>query len=102
MTGTGMYNHIFGFVYNKKPLVFIKNIQRDILRKDIRHLHIRDCKDNLILRLNFIVGFDLAVIYKNSPVFYEFLDIGTRKVGTLFCQITVNSYIAVFFSDIKI
>ena len=93
MSGTGMYDHVFWFVYDKYIVIFIQNIQRNIFGEDIQNFRIRDMKLNIISGLSLIIGFDDAAIYEHLFFFEKFLNIRTGMLRALIRKITVDPYI---------
>ena len=67
MAGRRMYHHALGFIHHQKLLILIKDIQRNILRKNIRLCQLRNSKKDLILLLYLII-----CLYRN-PIYGNFL-----------------------------
>ena len=80
VSGSRVYDHPFGFVYHKDILIFIQDIQRDIFREDIHRLRIRDLYTDLVSCTHLIICPDRIPVYKDSSIFYEFLDIRTGNI----------------------
>ena len=73
MTGTGMDYHSLRLVYNQQLIVFIKNVQRNIFRFDIRLLILREKNHNLNILRHLQTGFGRFSIDSNIAFFKLFL-----------------------------
>ena len=70
----------FRLVYDHKIFIFIKNIQRNILWKNVRFFEIRNFKEDVITLLRLIICFYRLSVYGNRLVLEKFLKIGTGKI----------------------
>ena len=75
MSGTWMYHHILGFIHYQKPFILIQDIQSNVLRLNVRSLHIRHLKHDLIACLRLIVCPDRLPIYRNHLFFQKLLKV---------------------------
>lgn len=65
---TGMHHHVFRLVYDHKIFIFIKNIQRNILWKNVRFFEIRNFKEDVITLLRLIICFYRLSVYGNRLI----------------------------------
>ena len=96
-----MNHHPFRLVYHQNILIFIKNIQRNVFRPDIRFNGFRKGKADIILRLQTIVGFYGRAVDQYLFFFQHFLDKGTRQRIDKRCHILIDSFLFIFFSYLK-
>ena len=90
MTGTWMHNHSLRLIYHHQIFILIKDVQWNILRKNIRLCQLRNGKKDLILLLYLIIGLYLNPIYGYFLVLQQFLYIRSGKICIFFCKITVD------------
>ena len=90
MTGTWMHNHSLRLIYHHQIFILIKDVQWNILRKNIRLCQLRNGNKDLILLLYLIICLYRNPIYGNFLVLQQFLYIRSGKICIFFCKITVD------------
>ena len=80
MSRRRMDNHSLRLIDHKDVIVFIKDIQRDIFRTDVRDFRFRNKDADLLTGGQLVISFDNAPVDTDISVFYKFLYIRTGKV----------------------
>ena len=92
MPGSRMYHHSFGLINDQHIFILIKNIQRNILRNNIRFTGIRNLQMNSVVFPDLIIGFGSLIPNCNLSIFQKFLNERPGKTAVFFCKIAVDSY----------
>ena len=92
-----MDNHSLGFIYHNHVRIFIKDIQRNILRQNFNFFCFRHFHINHVFFTQFIIGFHAAAIELDMSAFHQFLYSTARKVFHILSQKHIQSGANVFF-----
>ena len=92
-----MNNHPLRFIDHNHVSIFIKNIQRNILRQYFNFLCFRHFHINNVFFTQFIIGFHAAAIELDVSPFHQFLYSTAGKVFHIFRQKHIQSGANVFF-----
>ena len=74
-----MHHHALGLVHDNDISVFIQDVQRDVLRQDIRLHSLRQKEGKLLLRLHPIAPLYGDAVHRDGLFLYQLLDKGARQ-----------------------
>ncbi len=93
MAGRGMYHHPLRLVDHKQIFIFVKNIERNVFRLDIRRNHIRNRNGYDIVFTQRIAAFYGLLVNQNISFLRKLLNVASGKRIELVRQKNVQALI---------
>ena len=86
MAGGGMHHHPLRLVDQDHVVILVQDIQRDLLRRDLRRLRVRDVADDAVPRFQLPVALRGGTVHGDAAFLDQLLHMGARHLRHGSCK----------------